>query len=93
MRTAPDMSLRRDARHKGLTDSRPEQAIVQGGLISSSTNHVVTSTAATGEAGNIGTFREEPNQSNLKIIDRRQQEMTTRLVQPDSFPLPAGKAE
>lgn len=61
MRTAPDMSHRRDTQHKGLTDSRPEQAIVQRGLISSSTNHVVASTAATEEAGNMGTFREEQN--------------------------------
>lgn len=55
------MSHRRDTQHKGPTDSRPEQPIVQRGLISSSTNHVVASTAATEAAGNIGTFREEQN--------------------------------
>lgn len=59
MRTVPDRSQRRDTQHKGLTDGRPERAIVQGGLTSSSTNHVVASRAATEEAGNIRTLGEE----------------------------------
>lgn len=45
------MCQRRESQHKGLTHSRSEKGIVQGGLTSSSTNHVVARTAVTEEAG------------------------------------------
>lgn len=50
-RRTPDMCQRRETQHKGLTDGRPEKAIVPEGLTSLSTDHVVARTTAIEEEG------------------------------------------
>lgn len=68
------MCQRRERQHKGLTDSRSEKGIVQRGLTSSSTNHVLARTAVTEEAGFSLTL--PSNHETPKIINADDQQIS-----------------